>query len=322
MSEPKENVPLAPFTIYKIGGAAKFFIEVKNGEELKSALDFATQKKLRFFIFGAGSNILISDKGFDGLAIRFSGGNISIQGTTVHIDAGVMMARAVLAAADAGLSGFEWAIGVPGTAGGSVRGNAGCFGGEMKDVIESVRVMQVADGSSQNDDKQFAIRDMQNVECEFKYRDSLFKRHPEWIILSATLRLRMGNQDQIRETIKQISTERTEKQAIGTKSCGCIFKNVEWTRKDIDKEKLVNQFPELSPFAQGLAVPAAFLIDKSDFKNRKIGGVLVSPKHANYFVNTGEATAEDIIILASIVKDGVRKKFGILLEEEIQYIGF
>ncbi|MBI2640553.1 MAG: UDP-N-acetylmuramate dehydrogenase [Candidatus Sungbacteria bacterium] len=308
----QENVALAPYTIYKIGGPAKFFAEVRSSEELKEALKFAAEKNLPFFVLGAGSNVLVSDKGFDGLVIRMAGGEVKVDGDGLIVDAGAMMAQAVLKSAQAGLTGFEWAIGVPGTIGGSVRGNAGCFGSEMKDVVESVEVF---------DSKKATSYKLQATSCEFNYRDSVFKKHPEWIILSATLKLKKGDPKVIQGNIKKITVERTTKQDIGTRSCGCIFKNVSWSRKDIAKEKLLDRFPALAQFKDQASIPASFLIDSAGLKDRRVGHVFISPKHANYFVNEGGATAEEVLMLIAIAKDTVRRKYGISLEEEIQYLG-
>ena len=309
----KENVTLAPYTIYKIGGAARFFVEAVNADEVREALEFAAEKNLPIFILGAGSNILINDKGFDGLVVRMIGGELKVEGCKLTVGAGAMMACAVTEAAKAGLTGFEWGIGVPGTIGGSVRGNAGCFGGEMKDVIESVEVFDAIKTIS---DKR------QAVSCEFSYRDSIFKKHPEWIILSATLKLHEGDPQVIQENIKRITRERSKKQDIGTKSCGCIFKNVSWTRGDINKEKLLLQFLELAQFKDKLNTPASFLIDQVGRKGKCFGRICISPKHANFFVNEGGATAEEAVIAIAAAKDAVKNKYGILLEEEIEYVGF
>lgn len=325
--EIQENVLLAPYTIYKIGGLARFFVNVKNEEELKHITKWAAKKGAPIFILGAGSNVLISDRGFGGLVIHLTGGEVKIEGERLIADAGVMMARAVLESAKAGLSGFEWGIGVPGTIGGSIRGNAGCFSGEMAQVVERVRLFELkvsVKGGSVSGGKsaKLKVTELNNNDCEFSYRDSIFKRHPEWIIISAVLKLKNGELKKIQENIKRIITQRAAKQDIGTKSCGCIFKNISWARKGVDQEKLLKRFPELSPFKDQPNIPASFLIDQAGLKGRRVGKVFVSPKHANYFVNDGDATAEEVMMLVLIVKDMVRERFGISLEEEIQYVGF
>ncbi|TSC78506.1 MAG: UDP-N-acetylmuramate dehydrogenase [Parcubacteria group bacterium Gr01-1014_33] len=311
--EIKEHISLAFFTIYKIGGFARFFVEAKSAEEVEEALGFAAKKNIPFFILGAGSNILVSDKGFDGLVIRMNGGEVKSDGNRLIADAGVMMARAALEAQKAGLSGFEWGIGVPGTIGGSVRGNAGCFGSEINDVIESVKVFDFQKPTTYN---------LQPTDCEFSYRDSIFKRRPEWIILSATLRLQKGDPNEIREKMANLIKERTAKQDIGTKSCGCIFKNISWSRKDINRQELLPRFTELEKFGERPGIPASFLIDMAGLKGRRVGKISISSRHANFFINEGGGTAEEVIMLIAIAKDIVRRTFGLSLEEEIQYVGF
>lgn len=314
MIEIKEHIALAPYTIYKIGGPARFFVEVASAEDLREALVFALDKNLAYVILGAGSNVLISDNGFDGLVIRMTGGNIRVEDERIAVDAGVMMARAVMESGRAGLQGFEWGIGVPGTIGGSIRGNAGCFGGEMKDVVESVEVFDM-------DTKE--MRHFSHQDCGFGYRSSLFKTHPEWIVVSATLRLEKGNQQKtIQQEIGRIAQERIAKQDIGTKSCGCIFKNVPMLSDESDVEKLCTQFPELVAFRDRAIIPSAFLIDRCGLKGQCVGSICISDKHANFFINKGGGKSEEVIALIATTKKEVKKKYGIDLEEEIYFIGF
>lgn len=349
----KEGVPLAPYTIYKIGGPARFFVEVRSVDRLEEAVRFAEERRVLFFVLGAGSNVLIADRGFDGLIIQMRGGEVLIEGDRLIADAGVMMARAVMEAARAGLGGFEWGIGIPGTIGGAVRGNAGCFGGEMKDVVERVRILQAPSSKPRNTTSaaakngsnevaevdpvesprrgelygvdirgKFQVLELTNRDCQFNYRDSIFKRHPEWVVLSATLKLKKGDPTAIQEHVKRITAERAQKQDIGTKSCGCIFKNVSWSRRDIRKGDLLNRFSEFDRFGDEPALPASLLIDRVGLKGRRVGKAVISPKHANYFLNEGGATAEEVITLITAAKDAVMRKYGIALEEEIQYVGF
>src|SRR3989338_215390 len=311
--EIKENILLAPFTIYKIGGPARFFAEVKNAGELEEALRFAYDKDVPFFIMGAGSNTLVADRGFEGLAIHMVGGEIRSEGERLIADAGVMMARAAAEAAHAGLGGFSWAIGVPGTVGGSVRGNAGCFGHEMKDVVDSVMIFDAAKAMSYQ---------LPATQCQFGYRDSAFKRHPEWIALSATLQLHRGDPALIREAIHRTSAERASKQDIGSKSCGCVFKNPAWHDTEKTKEALIAHFPELDQLASRDRIPAALLIDHAGLKGTRVGHIVISHRHGNFFLNEGGGTAEDVVRLATIARDAVFKKYGIVLHEEIQRVGF
>ncbi|MDP3725637.1 MAG: UDP-N-acetylmuramate dehydrogenase [bacterium] len=308
----QENVSLASYTIYNIGGPARFFVDVKNADDLREAIIFAQKKNLRFVILGAGSNTLVSDKGFNGLAIRMTGGSVTVEGDKIHADAGVMMARAVIESGRASLHGFEWGIGVPGTIGGSVRGNAGCFGGEMKDVVESVEVFDSQTATSYK---------LQATNCAFGYRDSVFKTHPEWIIVSVTLKLCHGDPQEIQKEIQRITQERVAKQDIGSKCCGCIFKNAEWPHDANEREALILKFPELAVFRDRATIPSAFLIDHAGLKGTEVGNVCISDKHANFFINKGGGTSGDVMALIALTKKKVKEKFGIELHEEIYIIG-
>ncbi|MDZ4299360.1 MAG: UDP-N-acetylmuramate dehydrogenase [Candidatus Sungbacteria bacterium] len=311
----QENISLAPYTMYKIGGPARFYIETKSTDELVEAVRFAKEKNLSFFLLGAGSNTLVADRGFNGVIIHPSGGtvNVNTEQGELTADADVMMARAAGEAARAGLGGFSWAVGVPGTIGGSVRGNAGCFGGEMKDVVHAVRFYHTDAG---------AIKEIDRAACAFAYRDSVFKHRPAWIITSVILKLLSAQSHEIQEAMRRITAERSAKQDIGTKSCGCIFKNPSWEMAAYPKEKMLERYPELLPFVERPHIPASFLIDQTGLKGKKIGRIFVSPRHGNFFVNEGGGTADEVMMLVSLVKDAVRRRYGIVLQEEIQLVGF
>ncbi|MBI2507255.1 MAG: UDP-N-acetylmuramate dehydrogenase [Candidatus Niyogibacteria bacterium] len=275
---------------------------------------------------GAGSNVLVSDKGFDGLVIKNRANSISVDfgspqtklyaeaglaAPKLYAEAGAQMARVVAESVKAGLAGFEWAIGIPGTIGGSVRGNAGCFGSEMKDVIESVEVFDSEASKSYQ---------LKAKSCEFGYRHSIFKHNPDLIILSTTLKLRAGDSKKSQSIIAEYAKKRALSQDIGQKCAGCIFKNVEWSRKDIHKSDLCMRFSELRQFSDKPNIPAAFLIDQLGLKGKQIGGAKISGRHANYFINIGGATAEDVLTLITIAKEKVQNHYGVFLETEIQLL--
>lgn len=309
----KENEPLAGQTVFKIGGPARFFAEVESEGDFVSALKAANSLGLPWIILGAGSNILVSDKGFSGMVVRWRGGAVNVSGDEVAAEAPVAMARVVTQAINAGLGGFEWGIGVPGTVGGSVRGNAGCFGGEMKDVVRKIKIFNAAAGE---------IEERVSAFAEFGYRTSVFKRQPELVILSATLKLKPGDAAASQRLVREYTQSRAKAQDIGSKCAGCIFKNVLWSRKDVNREKLLKKFPELAQFADLPAVSSGFLIDRAGLKGRAVGGAKISERHGNFFINDGNATAEDVLMLIGIAKEHVQRAYGLLLEEEIQYIGF
>lgn len=308
----KENIPVALYTVFKIGGPAKYFCEVKNKEELIEALDFARSKKAPFFMLGAGSNILVADSGFPGLMIKIGLRELIVAPThrdqgrsgenRIFAGAGVSIAKAVNFAVENGFGGFEWGIGIPGTIGGSVFGNSGCYGSEMKDVVGSVDYLEIQKSQENlvKANMQKNIRVLQNVApseaCDFSYRDSTFKKHPEWIILGATLNLKRGNQAESRKKIIEYTKRRAQTQDIGEKCAGCIFKNPK---------------PDLA---------AAYLIDKAGLKGKVVGNAMVSQKHANYIVNTGGATSADVKNLIEFIKSEVKKVHGITLENEIRFV--
>lgn len=309
----QESEPLARHTVFKIGGPAEGYVEAKTPDDLVAAVDEARKAGRPWIVLGAGSNMLVSDHGFPGMVVHPVGGRIRVAGTKLIADAGAPMARAVAEAARAGLSGFEWAIGVPGTIGGSVSGNAGCFGSEMKDVVESVAVFNANHGSMEQWD---------GAACQFGYRESVFKRRPELVVLWATLALRPGDPASGQRLMRAHTARRAETQDIGTQSAGCIFKNIPWVRGDVDPERLIGRHPELAPFRQNPAIPAGFLIDRVGLKGCSIGRAEISGRHGNFFLNTGGATAEEVVMLIGLAKERVHRHYGLLLEEEIRYIGF
>ncbi|MDP3784887.1 MAG: UDP-N-acetylmuramate dehydrogenase [bacterium] len=306
--EIKENVSLKPFTVFQVGGPARFFIDAGSKEEIIRALEWTRDKKVPYFILGLGSNILVSDKGFPGLVIKISGGRISRDGDLITVEAGAKMAEVVNFSLQNDLVGFEWAIGIPGTVGGSVRGNAGCFGSEMKDAVQEV------EGYDMNQGRFFSF---DNGACEFSYRHSIFKERPELIVLEVLLKLRAGDPKQSRDLVRKYTQHRLHTQDIGRSSAGSVFKNVA-------PGVGARLPPGVKAAGSGPAdfIAIASLIETAGLKGFKIGGVMVSPKHANFIINTGDARAEDIVMLVGLIKERIHRKFGIQLEEEIQYVGF
>ena len=311
--EIKENVPLFDYSVFKIGGPARYFAVVKSEDDLVEALKFAGNKNLSIFILGAGSNILVSDKGFDGLVIKMDLQDLHYAGGgKLIVGSGVSMARVVNESVKSGLSGFEWGIGIPGTIGGSVRGNAGCFGSEMKDAVETVSAVNTKD---------FQKSIFTNEECRFRYRDSYFKHSPSFVIVSAVLTLSQGDLLISRKKILEYTTHRSQTQDIGAKSAGCIFKNIPW--EDVqNKQALLKEFTDLQQFLKRPTLPASYLIDQAGLKGKTIGSVYVSPKHANYIVNKGGGKAEEVMMLIALIKERVHTKYNVFLEEEIQLVGF
>jgi len=310
MLKIKEKIPLKEYTTFKIGGPARYFFVAKSKEDLKNAILWAKKKKLPFFILGAGSNVLFSDNGFKGLIIKLQNTQYKIRNTKIVAEVGVPLQKLVLETAKKGLSGLENLAGIPGTLGGAIWGNAGAFGGEIKDVVKEVEILRINGLTS------WRIEKLKNKDCKFGYRDSIFKRKKNWIILGATLKLKKGNKKEIEEKIKEILRLRKEKQPLEFPSAGSVFKNVpiEKVSKRIRekfKEKIKNGF-----------LPAGVLIEAAGLKGFQIGGAKISEKHANFIVSVGNAKASDVKELMEKIKKEIKKKFKIQLEEEIKLVGF
>lgn len=336
----QRDIKLSAHSNYKIGGKASYFCAPTSIDEIVAAL-YEWKKikrhlfKLRrgtrtrdIFILGGGTNLLINDKGFDGLVIKPVLDGISAEGTKIRVGAGVLMRNVVDFTAIHGLSGLEWAGGLPGTLGGAIRGNAGAFGGETKDVVFEVTSLTI------NDKEPRLMKRMAN-ECAFGYRNSIFKIHDgEEIILEATLQMKTGEPTIIAKAVADKIRFREERHPMDYPNIGSIFKNVPVAQINADVMQIdattVRVRPRGSPrkpiFTAPVktdpfpVVPAAYLIAQSGVKGISYGGAMVSPKHPNFIVNVLNASAEDVKSLIKLVKSQVKKKFGIVLEEEVIYI--
>ncbi|MBT4856912.1 UDP-N-acetylmuramate dehydrogenase [Candidatus Uhrbacteria bacterium] len=301
--------PLAKHLNFRIGGPTKYFVEVKTIEELQHALAAAKENSVETFVLGGGSNTLASDAGFDGLVIKLALRAHQIDGTTVVAEAGMISAALARVTASAGLSGFAWAISLPGTIGGAVRGNAGCFGGEMKDTVVKVEVLRNG-----------KIVELYAADLEFGYRDSKVK-HNDDIVLRVWLELAQGDSEVLLQQLKDTVEARKETQPLHAGSAGCIFKNFEFS--DVSEiEKLVSATDVPEPMITGKRISAGWIIDQADLKGTRIGDSAISDEHGNFLINHGKATADEIVQLIALVKTRVRTQFGIQLQEEVQYLGF
>lgn len=319
----KENISLSKFSNYKIGGPARFFFEPKNEKEVLWALKEAKARKLKVFILGGGTNLLIGEGGFEGLVIRSAIVGIEQKGNRLTVGSGTSMARLLDYATAHSLSNLEWAGGLPGTLGGAVRGNAGCFGGEMKDSIVSVRSID--------------MRTLKAVTrtakaCRFGYRSSIFKQGgAKEIVISAMLQMKKGIRKDIAQAVQEKIAHREKSHPLDYPNIGSIFKNVPLTvlyKKGTPKHKKAVR--ELRVEFRGSAfsvktdpfpvVAAAKLISEAGLRGVSCGGAMISPKHTNFIVNTLNADASQVQNLIVLAKAEVRRKFGVELEEEIQNI--
>lgn len=309
MLDLRRDIPLAPFSTFRLGGSADFFVQVTTPTELIEALEYAEKNELNTFVFSGGSNLLIADRGFRGLVIRVANDAKRITGLDMHVDAGANLLSVVTLATQSGLAGIERLAGIPGSLGGAIRGNAGAFGAEIGNVIVSVKAY---------DRKAGVPREFQKKDCAFRYRSSFFKDHPEIVILSVHLRFVEGNPIDLKRIATETIAMREAKHPQSALCAGSFFMN-----PDVSDEELRSEFAKDTGKApKDAKLPAGWLIDHVGLRGKKIGGAQVSPMHPNYLVNTGAATTEDVIILASLVKQRVRTELGIELKEEVQLVGF
>lgn len=281
-----ENKILAPYCTYQIGGSADYFFEANNKNELIDAVLWAKKNNIRYFILGGGSNLLFDDSGFRGLVIRPVLNNLRVEGEKIIAESGVKIFALTKAALDHGLSGLESWNGLPGTVGGAVFGNAGCFGTETKDILESAEIFDDSFDASKKVDADF---------FEYVYRSSKVKKTPGTVILEATFKLKKVDPNEVKKKMEEVFKLRVGKQPAGS-STGSYFKNPPGEKS------------------------AGMLIDAAGLKGKMLGKAQISEQHANFILNKGGAKSKDILELAKIVKDEVYKKFGIKLEEEVIYV--
>jgi UDP-N-acetylmuramate dehydrogenase len=286
LSSVKENVQLVPYTTFKIGGEARFFLEIEDKKELIRAIKVSQESDIPFFVLGNGSNILFSDKGFNGLVIKINLKKIEIKDNKIVCESGVSLNKLVKELSENGLAGFEWATGIPGSVGGAIRGNAGAFGRSITDNIVEVEVL-----------KKNKIRNYSKEELVLGYRDSIFKKNKDLVIISGSFVFEKDKVENIKEKMNKYLEYRKENHPISFSSAGSVFKNPE-------------------------GKSAGELIEKCGLKGKKIGGAKISEKHANFIINIDGASSKDVLDLIFLVKKEVKNKFGIELEEEIELVGF
>jgi UDP-N-acetylmuramate dehydrogenase len=305
----KENEPLAKHTTWRIGGPARWLVEAKSAEEIRSAVQIAETAGVKYLILGGGSNVLVSDAGFDGLVIRPALREIKVEGNLLTAEAGAPVSLVSRAALENNLSGLEWMITLPGTIGGAVRGNAGCFGCETGNLIKTVKLLR--DGK---------IVEVTDLEMNFDYRNSLVKQNKKEIILSTTFELAPSDPIAIKSKMDELLAKRLASQPPAGGTAGCVFKN--YVVKNDEFDRLKNETDIPNEMLEKKIISAGWLIDQMDLKGKQIGGAKISEKHANFIENVSNATASDMVQLIALVKMNARDRFGIQLAEEVEYIGF
>lgn len=284
--EVRIKEPMKRHTTFRAGGNADWFVLPETAEELSAVLKLCKKTKTGWYLLGNGSNLLVSDGGFHGVIIgmeRFS--NIEISGNILRAGAGVLLSRAANEAYRAGLTGFEFAAGIPGTLGGAVVMNAGAYGSEMKHVLAGANVL----------DRDGTVRMLSKEELKLGYRTSCIQENG-YTVLEAVLELAPGDSAKIRKRMDELAAKRKEKQPLEFASAGSTFKRPE-------------------------GYFAGKLIEDAGLKGYAVGGAQISEKHAGFVINRGDATAEDIYRLCCEVKDRVKAQAGVSLEMEVKLLG-
>lgn len=279
--------PMSRHTTFRVGGPAEVFVMPRTFDEVKKTLALCSSEKLPYFILGNGSNLLVSDHGYRGVIIQMDRNieEVTVEGTEIRASAGALLSSVAVAARRASLTGFEFAGGIPGTLGGAVVMNAGAYGGEMKDVLKEVTVM----------DQHGEIRTLPVQDLKLGYRTSIIKE-AGYIVLGAVISLENGDLEEIKAVTRKLSEQRSVKQPLDLPSAGSTFKRPE-------------------------GYFAGKLIMDSGLRGYSVGGAQVSEKHCGFVVNKGGATAEDVRGLMDHVIRTVQEKFGVTLEPEVKFLG-
>ncbi|MDE7223150.1 MAG: UDP-N-acetylmuramate dehydrogenase [Acetatifactor sp.] len=287
---PRQNIrrkePMSKHTTFRIGGEADCFVEIENMEQLINIRRYLRLVEQPCLIIGNGSNLLVSDRGYDGVVLQIGSRmqEIQVQGDKMIVQAGALMSKVAAAACEHGLTGFEFASGIPGTMGGGVIMNAGAYDGEISQVVTQVKAV----------DREGNVLELDNATMEFGYRTSAIKNQP-FTVVEVTLQLSEGEQEAIRSRMEELAAKRRQKQPLEYPSAGSTFKRPE-------------------------GYYAGELIMKSGLRGCQIGGARVSDKHCGFIINTGKATCEDVLDLIAHVQERVKACFGVDLETEVIYV--
>jgi len=301
-----QNVPLSQHTRFAIGGPAAVLAEAREESAFIDAVRFAHQSNTPLVLIGGGTNLIVSDAGFDGIVLRFVHRSIEATGARVTASAGAALEDLIELTIQRGLKGIETMAGIPGTVGAAVYGNAGAYGRSISESIVSVRFW---DGNT--------ARSLPGPECRFEYRGSIFKSNKEWIVFSATLALEPAVPDELRRTADGILEIRNRKYPPTLRCAGSIFKNL--LLKNLSPE-IAHQVPE-DVVREG-KVPSAWFLEQVGAKGIGRGDIHVADYHANLIYNGGNGTAADLRTLIDELKTRVKDRFGLELQEEVQYVGW
>lgn len=279
--------PLKNHTTFKIGGNCIALIEPREVSDIVEAIKICRENSIKFFIIGNGSNLLVPDEGYNGVIIKLKGefSTIQVEGEYLIVNSGAKLSEVYTVAYENSLTGFEFASGIPGTIGGAIYMNAGAYGGEMKDIVESVQVLDLDN---------FELRELKNEELEFSYRKSIIQRK-NYIVTSIKLKLQKGNKEEIKAVYEDLRERRNSKQPLNFGSAGSTFKRPE------------GHF-------------ASKLIEDAGLKGYHINDAWVSEKHSGFVVNKGNASYKEVMELIEYVQKVVFEKFGVKLETEVRIL--
>ena len=299
------RAPLSGYTRFGIGGPADLLVETASPEGFRAAVHAARAAAMPVMVIGGGTNLIVSDDGFRGLVLRYNADSITAKGSTVTADAGAVLQDLVDFANQHGLAGVETLAGIPGWVGAAVYGNAGAYGHALGERVAAVRFF---DGER--------VRVLDNAGCEFRYRESIFKRRKDWIIFSTDLELSVGDAAALGGISADILKVRNQKFPPTMKCAGSIFKN--FLLRELP-DAVAGQVP--AAVVREGKVPAAWFLEQVGAKGLRRGDIRVADYHANLIYNDGAGTARDLCALIADLKQRVRERFGIEVEEEVQYVG-
>ena len=299
------NAALSSYTRFGIGGPAAVLVDTAHPEAFLLALDVVRSAEVPNLVIGGGTNLVVSDDGFDGVVLRYRGREIRQQADVLKVDAGAVLQDVVDFSIDAGLRGLQTMTGIPGYLGGAVYGNAGAYGHSIDEIVLRVHA---TDGQH--------VFTLDNDQCEFSYRESIFKSRKDWVILWAEMRFQEGERCELAHAAQEIRSIRDAKYPPSMKCAGSIFKNLYFARLPRYAQ---NEVPP-NIIREG-KVASAWFLEQTGVKGMRVGDIQVASYHANLIYNDGAGTAKDLVAVVGELKRRVRERFGLELEEEVQYVG-
>ena len=300
------DVPLSQYTRFGIGGPADVYLETADPVSFGQALSIVRSQGLDSVVIGGGTNLIVADEGFRGVCLKLTSDRIVADGLHVEVECGATLQTLVDFTVQRGLKGLETMTGIPGSTGAAVYGNAGAYGHSIQERVRTVRFLD--DG---------AVRQFDNAQCQFRYRESIFKNNKQWIILSAMLEMEAGDAVALQQAADRILTTRNRKYPPSMRCAGSIFKN--FLLGELPPQ-VVAQIPP-AVIIEG-KVPSAWFLEQVGARGMRQGGIEVADYHANLIYNAGGGAARDLMLIVHELKERVNRRWGIPLEEEVQYVGF